>query len=66
MVAAGVIGVWVFVRMTSLAGKMHTWSPPFSEYETWTLIAAGVAVLFLLIGIRQLTAKQDRDDDPKM
>jgi uncharacterized membrane protein len=57
VVIGGAIGLWVFIRMTSLAGKLATWSPPFSQYETYTIVGAVVAVLFLIVGIRKVSEK---------
>lgn len=57
-VIGGAIGVWVFTRLTSLAGKLHSWEPPFTEYETTTIIGGGIAVLFIIAGLIYLTKKQ--------
>jgi len=56
-VIAVAIGIWVYTRMTSLAGQLHSWSPPFTEYEVYTFIGGGIAVLLLIVGIQKLTDK---------
>ena len=48
----GVVSViWVISRFTSLAGKLHTWEPPFTEYEIITLVGVGITALFLIVGL---------------
>ncbi len=58
MIAGGTLGLWVFLGLTSFAGRSHTWSPPFSEYEITTLIASGIAILLVVAGIIALEKKQ--------
>ncbi len=48
---------WVFIRMTNLVGRLHTWSPPFDNYELTTLLGGVVALLSLAVGIRKLMGK---------
>lgn len=62
IVIGGAIGFWVFTRMTSLQGKLVSWSPPFTEYETYTIVGAVTAVLFLIVGIRKASEKKDSKD----
>lgn len=54
-VIGGAIGLWVFTRFTSMAGKFHTWQPPFTEYEITTLIGGGIALILIIIGLINLT-----------
>jgi len=56
--------LWVFARMTSLVGKLHTWSPPFDSYETTTIVVGLVALLCLTIGIRKMSRKPAATDAP--
>jgi hypothetical protein len=35
--------LWVFTRVTSLEGQLHSWSPPFESYEVTTIIVGLVA-----------------------
>ena len=60
IVIGGAIGFWVYTRMTSLAGKLVSWSPPFTdtEFETSTFVGAGIGVLCLIIGIRKVCEKK--------
>jgi uncharacterized membrane protein SpoIIM required for sporulation len=58
MIAGGTLGLWIFMGLTSFAGKTQDWSPPFSEYEITTLIASGIAILFVVAGIIALEKKQ--------
>lgn len=46
---AGVI--FAYSRVTSLYGQMHTWSPPFTDYEISTIVIGVVAIVLLIIGI---------------
>lgn len=39
-VIGGAIAIWVFTRITSVYGKLHSWEPPFTEYETTTIVGA--------------------------
>ncbi|MEM3170541.1 MAG: hypothetical protein QW838_07200 [Candidatus Nitrosotenuis sp.] len=57
-VLGGVIGIWVFTRFTSVIGQMATWSPPFSDYETFTLLGAAAAAILVIVGLINLTKKQ--------
>ena len=50
-VIGGVLGVWVITRFTSFAGQLHSWSPPFSEYEVVTLVGLGAAAIFVIVGL---------------
>ncbi len=54
-VIGGAIGVWVITRFTTFAGKLHSWSPPFTEYEIITLVGLGVAAMFIIVGLILLT-----------
>ena len=58
MIAGGMLGVWVFMSLTSYAGRLYTWSPPFSEYEVTTLIAGGIAIALVIAGIIALEKKR--------
>jgi len=51
------IGLWVYSRFTSLYGKMHSWSPPFDQFEITTMITAVVSMALIAIGLIQLTKK---------
>jgi hypothetical protein len=50
-VIGGVLGVWVITRFTSFAGQLHSWSPPFSEYEVVTLVGLGAVAIFVIVGL---------------
>ena len=56
-VIGGAIGIWVFTRLTSFAGKMHSWSPPFTGYETTTLIGGAIALVLIIVGLNNWTKK---------
>ena len=56
-VLGGAVGIWVFTRFTSVMGQMHSWSPPFSEYENVTLLSAGAAIVLIILGLINLTKK---------
>lgn len=58
IIAGGTLGLWVFMGLTSFAGKAQNWSSPFSEYEITTLIASGIAILLVVAGIIALEKKQ--------
>lgn len=57
LVLGGGIGVWVFARFTSLAGKLCSWQPPFSKYEYITFLGGAISLLLISIGARNLTKK---------
>jgi hypothetical protein len=62
LIAIGGAGLfWVFIRMTSLAGKLCSWSPPFSEFETTTIVVGLISVLCVAIGSRKMMAKSKSD-----
>jgi len=56
-VIGAAIGVWTFTRVTSLAGQLHTWAPPFTSYEVTTLVGGAIAVALLIVGLIKLTKK---------
>lgn len=56
-VIGGAIGIWVFTRLTSLVGKMHTWQPPFTEYEITTLVGGAIALVLIIVGLINWTKK---------
>lgn len=62
-VLGGAVGAWVFTRLTSVVGKLHSWEPPFTEYETTTIIGACIAVLLIIIGLISLTKKKEPQSD---
>lgn len=57
-IIGGAIGVWVFTRLTSFAGQLKTWAPPFTGYEVSTLVGAGIALILIIVGVIKLTKKQ--------
>ena len=57
-VLGGVAVIWTYTRVTSLVGQMHTWTPPFTSYETITIGGGGVALVVLIVGIVFLAVKQ--------
>ena len=59
-VLGGTAGIWVFTRLTSLAGKLHSWEPPFTEYETTTIVGGIIAIIFIIVGLINLTKKKDQ------
>ncbi len=36
-VLGGALGLWVITRLSSVAGRSYSWSPPFADYEAATL-----------------------------
>jgi len=56
-VIGGAIGILVFTRLTSLVGKMHTWQPPFTEYEITTLVGGAIALVLIIVGLINWTKK---------
>lgn len=52
------IGFWTFSRVTSLVGQMHTFSPPFDQYEIITFFSGGIAILLVIIGLISLVSSQ--------
>ena len=56
-VIGGAIGIWVFTRLTSLVGKLHTWQPPFTEYEITTLVGGAIALVLIIVGLINWTKK---------
>ena len=55
---AGVI--WTYTRVTSLYGQMHTWSPPFSGYETSTIAGGVLTLALLIVGVVFLAVKRSK------
>ena len=50
--ATGVaLALFTFVRITSLYGRMHTWSPPFTGYELATIATGIVGFVLLTLGV---------------
>lgn len=43
--------IWAITRITSFAGQLHSWSPPFSDYEVVTLVVGVIALILLIVGI---------------
>jgi len=58
LVAAAIAGFWSFNRYSGLVGQLHSWAPPFSQYEVYTIVGGLVAVLCLVSGLRMLNAKK--------
>jgi len=54
--AAGAI--WAYTRVTSLYGQMHSWSPPFTTYETLTIVEGVISVALIIAGIVFLATKR--------
>ncbi len=57
-VLGGTAMIWVIARLTNLAGKYQSWEPPFSEYETITIVGGIIAILLIIIGLISLTRKK--------
>jgi hypothetical protein len=53
------VAVWAFTRVTSPAGQLYTWEPPFAKYELTTLLGFGVAVVLLTAGLIKLGKSLD-------
>ena len=62
-VLGGAIVLWVFARLTTLAGKLQSWQPPFSEYEIVTLLGAFIAIVLLIVGIVHLMKEKQPQGD---
>ncbi len=61
VVAAGLV-VWTYQRYFSFVGQLHTWRPPFNQFEVVT-ISSGLFALFLtLVGLRLLSAKKPESE----
>ena len=58
MLASG-LGVWVFDRVTSVVGRLHSWSPPLNEYEVTTICMGLAAAVCLLVGLRYSKDKKE-------
>jgi hypothetical protein len=56
-VIGGVVLIWVITRFTSFAGQLHSWSPPFAEYEIITLVGAGISVFLIIFGLICISKK---------
>lgn len=56
-VLGAAVGVWAFTRVTSVMGQLHTWQPPFSTYETITVIGAAISIVLIILGIIALVRK---------
>jgi hypothetical protein len=56
-VIGGALIVWAYSRITSVLGKLHSWEPPFTQYETTTVAVAVIAIILLILGIRNLIKK---------
>jgi hypothetical protein len=50
------VGAWALMRMNSVEGSFHTWSPPFTNYELMTFLGGGIAVVLLIGGIAAFVA----------
>jgi hypothetical protein len=59
LVIGGAIGIWAFTRITSFAGQLHSWTPPFTEYEMMTLGGGAIALVLIILGLINLTKKHD-------
>lgn len=58
VVAAVVAAGWSYSRYSSFIGQLHSWHPPLDEFEVYTLIGAALAILCLLLGLRQFGQTQ--------
>ena len=56
-VIGGAIGIWVVIRMISDIGQSYSWSLPFENYETITILGAVIAVYLIIFGLINLTKK---------
>lgn len=43
--------IWALIRITSFAGQLHSWSPPFAKYEIITIVVGGIGLILLIIGL---------------
>ena len=59
LVIGGAVGIWTFIRATSFSGQFHSWTPPFTQYETITLIGGGFALILIIIGLLNLSMKDN-------
>jgi hypothetical protein len=60
LVLGGAAGIWVVTRLTSMAGKIHSWEPPFTSYEVTTIIGAVIAIFLIILGIINVTKKIEK------
>lgn len=58
LVAAVAAGVWSYGRYSSLVGQLHSWSPPFDQFEVYTIVGGLVAMLCLVSGLRMVGGKK--------
>ncbi|WP_438483171.1 hypothetical protein [Oleiharenicola lentus] len=63
LVAAVIAGVWSYNRYSGLMGQLHSWSPPFDQFEVYTIVGALVGALCLVAGLRMVSAKKPEKSD---
>lgn len=63
LVAAVAAGVWSYNRYSSLVGQLHSWSPPFDQFEVYTIVGALVAALCLVAGLRMVSDKKPQKSE---
>lgn len=57
VVAAFQVAAWAVGRYTGIAGRLHSWDFPLTSYETYTIVAGLVALMFLVGGLRMLSER---------
>ena len=53
-VSGGALGLYAYSRYTSIIGQFHTFTPPFTAYETITLVTAGIGMVLTISGLTTL------------
>ena len=50
-VIGGGLGMWAYSRYSSIVGQLHTFTPPFTQYEIITMVVGGVGLGLIVIGL---------------
>lgn len=53
--------IWTVTRITSFAGQLHSWSPPFEKYEIATIVVGVIGLILLILGLIFLFSKDKNE-----
>jgi len=53
--------IWTVTRITSFAGQLYSWSPPFEKYEIVTIIVGVVGLILLILGLIFIFSKEKNE-----